>query len=74
MKKKVFEMTDEEKRRLVEVSGSIMLWVEEARSICYMAEKLNLEPWQIDSNMVEMLYVLRKCIGKRRFFKILFMK
>lgn len=74
LSKQVCNMTDEEKQKLVDACGSIILWTEEARSIGYMCDNLNLLPWQIEANINEMLYVLRKRIGIRRYLKILFMK
>lgn len=74
IRKKVFEMSIEEQKKFIEMCGSIVLWENEARSIGYMAEKLNLKPWQVEQNMDEMLYVLMKRIGKWKFLKMLFMK
>lgn len=74
MIKKIFEMTDEEKKKYVEMSGSILMWIGEARSIQYMCNKLNLKPHQVEHNIDEMLYDLKKQVGIKRFIKILFMK
>ena len=74
MFKQFFEMTEEERKRLAEMTGKIMLWIEEGRSIGYMSEKLDLHPQQVEYNIDEMLYVLRKQVGRRRFLKICFMK
>ena len=62
------------KARVSEMSGTIILWILEGRSIGYMSEKLCLSPQQIESNIDEMLFVLKKHVGKRRFFKILLTK
>ena len=51
-----------------------MLWILEGRSIKYMSDKLNLQPWQVEHNIDEMMYDLRKQVGKWRFFKMLFIK
>lgn len=72
--KQTFALTEEEKRQVSEMSGNIMLWIMEGRSIWYMAEKLKLEPWQVEQNINETLYLLRKQVGKWRFFKTLFVK
>ena len=72
--KRTFALTDEEKLKVSEMSGKIMLYILEGRSIGYMSEKLNLPPWQIEANIDEMLYTLRKQVGKRRFLKTLFNK
>lgn len=74
MFKRTFMLTEEEKRKVSEMCGNIMLWILEGQSTGYMCEKLNLPPWQVEANINEMLYVLRKQVGKRRFFKILFIK
>lgn len=74
MFKKFFEMTEDERKKLAEMTGKIMLWIEEGRSIGYMSEKLNIHPQQVECNINEMLYVLRKQVGRKRFLKIFFMK
>ena len=74
MFKRTFGLTEEEKRKVSEMCGDIMLWMLEGRSIGYMSEKLNLPPWQVEANIDEMLYTLRKQVGKRRFLKTLFIK
>ena len=74
MFKRTFELTEEEKHKVSEITGNIMLWILEGRSIGYMSEKLNLPPWQVNYNIDETLYTLRKQVGRRRFFKILFIK
>ena len=74
MFKKFFEMTEDERKKLAEMTGKIMLWIEEGRSIRYMSEKLNIHPQQVECNINEMLYVLRKQVGRKRFLKIFFMK
>lgn len=68
------KMSDEERKKTVEVVGSIMLWSGEARSINYMANELHLKPWQVDQDLDEILYVLRHRLGLWRYLKILFMK
>lgn len=74
MFKRTFGLTEEEKHKVSDMCGDIMLWTLEGRSIGYMSEKLNLPPWQVEANIDEMLYTLRKQVGKRRFLKILFIK
>lgn len=74
MKKSVFKMTDEEKKRFVEMSGSIILWLSEGRSISYMSDKLNLKPSQVEHNIEEILYTIKKRVVLRRFMKVLFTK
>ena len=72
--KQTFMLNNEEKKQVSEMSGKIILWILEGRSIEYMSEKLCLSPQQIESNINEMLFVLKKQVGKRRFFKILLAK
>ena len=74
MFKRTFMLTDEEKRKVSEMTGKIMRWILEGRSKVYMAEQLKLDPWQVDHNIDETLYTLRKQIGRWRYLKILFMK
>ena len=74
MFKKVFKMTEEEKEKFVKMSGSILLWIEEGRSIKYICDKLNLSHSQVEFNIDETLYVLKKQVGIIRYLKILFMK
>lgn len=72
MFKHTFLLTDEEKEQVSEMTGKIMLWMLEGRSIAYMSEKLNLQPWQIVYNIEETLYILKRQVGIRRYLKILF--
>ena len=72
--KRTFALTDEEKFMVSEMVGKIMLWMMEGRSIGYMSEKLNLHPQQIDRNIDETLYVLRRQVGTWRYIKMLFIK
>lgn len=74
MFKRTFMLNEEEKHKVSDMSGKIMLWILEGRSIGYMSEQLNLPPWQIEYNIDETLYTLRKHVGKWRFLKILFSK
>ena len=74
MFKRTFLLTEDEKRKVSEMDGKIMLWILEGRSIVYMAENLNLSIWQVENNIDEMLYTLRKQVGKKRFLKTLFYK
>ena len=70
--KQTFMLNNDEKKQVSEMSGKIILWILEGRSIGYMSEMLNLSPWQIESNINAMLFTIMKHVGKRRFFKILF--
>ena len=72
--KHTFLLTDEEKYVISEMTGKIMLWILEGRSIRYMSEKLKLHPQQVEHNIDETLYILRKQVGKWRYIKMLFVK
>ena len=70
----VCDMNEEQKKKLSKMNGDILIWICEGQSTGYMSEKLNLYPHQIEHNIDEMLYVLRKRVGFRRFIKTLFIK
>ena len=72
--KETFMLNNEEKKQVSEMSGKIILWILEGRSIGYMSAMLHLSPQEIESNINETLFVLKKHVGKRRFFKILLAK
>lgn len=74
MLKQVFSMTEEEKQKFIEVNGKTILYLVEQRSLFDMAKKLDLEPWQVDHNIDELLYDLRKSLGWKRYIKALFIK
>ena len=52
----------------------IMLWNLEGRSIWYIANELHLKPYEVESNIDEMLCILRKRVDNKRFLKTLFRK
>ena len=72
--KKTFLLNEEEKRKVSEMSGNIMLWILEGQHIGYMSDRLKLSPQQIESNIDETLYTLRKHVGRWRYLKLLFRK
>ena len=74
MFKEFFEMTEEERKRLADMTSKIMLWIEEGESTGYMSEKLNLHPQMVNHYIDMMIYILRKHVGRKRFLKIFFMK
>ena len=74
MKKTVLQMTADEKKRHVEVVGTTVQMVEEGRGTWQIAEKLNLHPYQVEENIDEILYILRKRLGLKRFIKSIFIK
>lgn len=72
--KRTFLLNDDEKQQVAEMSGKIMLWILEGRSIGYMSDRLNLSPQEIEANIGEILYILRKYVGRNRYFKTFFVK
>ena len=64
----------EYRHEISEISGKLMLWILEGRSTVYMAEQLHLDLWQVEHNIDEMLYILRKQVGRKRFLRTLFWK
>ena len=74
MKKQIREMTGEEREKFVRMSGCILLWISEGRSIKYMCDMLNLSSGDVEFNIDEILYVIKKRVGIWRFVKILFTK
>lgn len=74
MLKHVLNMNEEEKKRFVDVTGRMILYIEERRSLYDMANKLDLYAWQVDHNIDNLLYELRKSLGWKRYIKALFIK
>ena len=72
--KQTFMLNNEERKKISEMSGKILMWILEGRSIGYMSEMLHLNPKEIEHNINEMMFILMKHVGKRRFFKTLFVK
>lgn len=67
-------LNEDQRKDVSEMFGKIMLWILEGRSIWYMANELHLKPYEVQSNIDEMLYILRKQVGNKRFLKTLFCK
>lgn len=67
-------LNEDQRKDVSEMFGKIMLWNLEGRSIRYMANELHLKPYEVKSNIDEMLYILRKQVGNKRFLKTLFRK
>lgn len=74
MQKTISQMTKEEREKSAMALGTMILMLEERHSVTKIGKEINLEPWKVDWNIDELLYILRKYAGKWRFFKILFMK
>ncbi len=74
MLKRIFNMTEEEKQKFIEMNGKIILYLVERRSLFDIANKLEMKPWEVDHNIDELLYELRKSLGWKRYIKALFRK
>ena len=70
--KHVISMNEEEKHLFSKTIGNTLLWIEEGGSIAYMSDKLHLSPMEVEHNIDEMLYALRRQVGIKRFIKTLF--
>lgn len=71
---KTYLLTDEQKQEVSKMIGKIMLWILRGESVDYMAKELHMDPWQVEANLNEALYILRKQVGIKRFIKSLFWK
>ena len=67
-------MTQEQKEKASKLTGKLILWILEGRNVDYMAKCLDLHPWQVEHDMEEALYVLKKQVGLKRYLKVLFMR
>ena len=74
MYKPTFALTEEDKRVLADINGKITIGCLERRSTFEMAQKLKLQPYELEHNIDEMLYVLLKHVGVKRFLKTLLRK
>lgn len=68
------DLTDKEKQQISDITGKIMLWILNGKSIAYMAEQLRLTEQELIYNIEENLYELRKLIGSKRYLKMLFVR
>lgn len=74
MYKPTFALTQEDKRILADINGKIVIGCLERRSTFEMAQKLKLQPYELEYNIDEMLYVLLKHVGIKRYLKTLLRK
>lgn len=72
--KKTFLLNPEEKKKVADMTGKIMLGILNVDYIGDIADKLHLTPAQVEQNIDETLYTLRKHVGKWRYLKVLFRK
>ena len=67
-------MTEIEKQQLSKIIGDTFIMLEESYSIEQIAKELKVEPWQVEYNIDDILYRLRRCLGWRRYIRTMFMK
>ncbi len=69
------QMAEVEREKAAKALGMMILMLEERYSIHQIGEKIKLEPWQVDFNIREILYYVRRHLGKWQCIKeILFVK
>ena len=74
MFKQTLLLTGDEKKQVGEMCWKIVLWILEGQSTCYMAENLKMHPRQVNDNICELLYILKKKVGLKQFLRVLFWK
>ncbi len=74
MKRSIFEMNEAEKRLHIEMVGTTLQMIEEGHNTQHIAERIRLQPYQVESNIDVMLYILYKRVGLWRFIKTIFVK
>ena len=67
-------MTEIEKQQLSKIIGDTFIMLEESYSIEQIAKELKVEPWQVEYNIDDILYRLRRRLGWRRYIRTMFMK
>jgi len=74
-RKTLSQMTEAEKEKAAKALGTMILMLEERYSTHQIGEEIKLEPWQVDFNIREILYYVRRHLGKWQCIKeILFVK
>lgn len=74
MKKSIFDMSEEEVKKLSDVCGTSITMMALGHSDVKIAEATGLNYMQVRDNACEMLYILRNYVGKWNFIKMLFRK
>lgn len=67
-------MTEIEKQQLSKIIGDTFIMLEESYSIEQIAKELKVEPWQVEYNIDDILYRLRRRLGWRRYIRTMFMR
>ena len=70
----VIGMTEIEKQQLSKIIGDTFIMLEESYSIEQIAKELKVEPWQVEYNIDDILYRLRRRLGWRRYIRTMFIK
>lgn len=70
----VYKMTEEEKKKFVNTIGITVLGLSEGKCSYHIAKELKMNPHQVNHNIDELIYTLRKTLGWKRFIKAMFMK
>ena len=65
--KQTFMLNNEERKKISEMSGKILMWILEGRSIGYMSEMLHLSPKEIEHNIDEMMFLYNEAYKNRVF-------
>lgn len=71
---KTSELTQEDKQKVSEMTGKIMLMFLEGRSLSYISKQLKLTPKEVNNNVAEILYMFRNTVGRWNYIKMLFRK
>ena len=72
MRKTVSMMSKEEREKAAKMIGNTVLMLEEGYSTQQIGEELGLDAWQVDHNIREILYFVRKHLGRGKVIKELF--
>ena len=72
--KLVNKMTEGEKKKFVNTIGITVLCLSEGKCSYQIAKELKLSPQQVDHNIDELIYTLRRTLGWRRIIKALFIE
>lgn len=70
----IAKMTENEKKKFVNTTGVILLCLAEGKCLYQIADELKMDAFYVNHDIDEMLYVLRKSLGWKRYIKALFMK
>ena len=72
--KQTYRLTTKEREQVSEMVGKIMLGILAGRSDRYIADTCGVSVQELNHNIDETLYTLRKKVGVWRYIKMLFVK